>query len=436
VFQGIDEVAFYSDRALTSTRISAHYAEGTGSAGTTVTGGQAAESDTAQPGAVAATVPGSQASENDAGQAGTTAQSTTGGQAAETDTAQPGETTAGATVAGSRADETDTAQPGTVQQDGSVAGSQATETDTGQAGSATAGAIVAGGQADESDAAQAGTVVQPGDNPLAEFVSLYDSTELNGSGHLVETGADPSMLFILPSIVLDPATTYTVTVDFINAIGDSRISLYSSLGTTQVDADASQWFAFADYSEGFGTPPGTLGETGPFEFTIGPGISDWADAVAAGEQYVIFQLNNMEVTGITVVDASEPAEPIGADASNDAHSSPSAGGASSTGSPPSSRPRSWACGTPSSPQSPTARSRCTAPSRCSPTPRPTPRVCGSGSSSEAATPPTTAAYPSPTSSTNSRTSCSTDPGASACPRSWRPGRSGPTPCPASVTAPA
>jgi hypothetical protein len=318
VFQGIDEVAFYSDRALTSTRISAHYAEGTGSAGTTVTGGQAAESDTAQPGAVAATVPGSQASENDAGQAGTTAQSTTGGQAAETDTAEPGETTAGATVAGSRADETDTAQPGTVQQDGSVAGSQATETDTGQAGSTTAGAIVTGGQADESDAAQAGTVVQPGDSPLAEFVSLYDSTELNGSGHLVETGVDPSMLFILPSIVLDPTTTYTVTVDFINAVGDSRISLYSSLGTTQVDADASQWFELAHYSEGFGAPPGTLGETGPFEFTIGPGIADWADAVTAGEQYVIFQLNNMDVTGITVVDAST-ADPVGSDAGNDAH---------------------------------------------------------------------------------------------------------------------
>jgi hypothetical protein len=162
------------------------------------------------------------------------------------------------------------------------------------------------------------TLAAETDNPLAEFVSLYDSTELNGSGHLVETGVDPSMLFILPSIVLDPATTYTVTVDFINAVGDSRISLYSSLGTTQVDADASQWFALADYSEGFGTPSGTLGETGPFEFTIGPGIADWADAVTAGEQYVIFQLNNMDVTGITVVDASTP-DPVGSDAGNDAH---------------------------------------------------------------------------------------------------------------------
>lgn len=146
--------------------------------------------------------------------------------------------------------------------------------------------------------------------PLAEFVSLYDSTEMNGLGHLVETGLDPTMLFILPSIVLDPATTYTVTVDFINAVGDSRISLYSALGPTQVDADASQWFELANYSEGFGTPSGTLGETGPFEFTIGPGIADWAAAVTAGEPYVIFQLDNMEITSISVVDASAPLPPV------------------------------------------------------------------------------------------------------------------------------
>jgi hypothetical protein len=156
------------------------------------------------------------------------------------------------------------------------------------------------------------------DSPLAEFVSLYGSTEMNGSGHLVETGADPSMLFILPSIVLDPATTYTVTVDFINAVGDSRISLYSSIGPTHVDADASQWLEFAHYSEGFGTPSGTLGETGPFEFTIGPGVADYDAAMTAGETYVIFQLNNMEVTAITVAPAGTE-DPVGADADNDAY---------------------------------------------------------------------------------------------------------------------
>jgi hypothetical protein len=328
-FQGhMGGVILYNRKLTTTERndldtwLAAHPSGGTPGAGpTNVAGTQATETDTAQAGAatVGKVVAGTSATETDTAQAGSIAAGAVvpGGQATETDTAQAGAISFAEIVAGGQAVETDEGSSGTVVAGAVVDGSQAAESDEARAGSVAAAVTVEGSQATEMDAAQVGAVLE-GTNPLAEFVPLYDSTELNGSGHLVETGVDPSMLFILPSIVLDPATTYTVTVDFINAVGDSRISLYSSLGTTQVDADASQWFALADYSEGFGTPSGTLGETGPFEFTIGPGIADWADAVTAGEQYVIFQLNNMDVTGITVVDASTP-DPVASDAGNDAH---------------------------------------------------------------------------------------------------------------------
>jgi hypothetical protein len=295
-----------------------------GSSGTTISGSQATETDTAQAGAstAGATVAGGQAAETDTAQGGSVAfgaQIVPGSTAAEADTGQSGSTTAGSVVAGDPATETDTAQAGGVATGGNVPGNQANETDVAQGGSVTTGTAVTGGLAEEADTAQSGSVVEPADSPFAGFVNLYDSTQINGAGNLVTTGTEITFLFTLPWVLLDPATTYTVTVGYINAVGDSRISLYSALAPTQVDVDNSAWETLANYSEGFGTAPGTLGETGPFEFTIGPGIEDWDAAVLAGEHYVTFQLENMEVTSITVVDASEPDEPVGTDTTNDAH---------------------------------------------------------------------------------------------------------------------
>lgn len=132
----IDEVAVYPS-ALSAARIAAHYDAGTAGP-TTVTGGQATETDTAQAGSttVGAVVSGGQAVETDAAQGGTTQQGTVeqGGQATETDTAQGGLTTVGAVVQGGQASETDTAQAGTTSAGVTIPGSQAAETDTAQGG--------------------------------------------------------------------------------------------------------------------------------------------------------------------------------------------------------------------------------------------------------------------------------------------------------------
>lgn len=114
----IDEFAYYGT-ALSGARVAAHYSAGTTAGGTTVTGGQATESDTAQGGTttVDTVVSGGQAAESDTAQGGTVHEGSTvtGGQAVETDTPQAGATTVDTVITGGQATETDTARPGAAE---------------------------------------------------------------------------------------------------------------------------------------------------------------------------------------------------------------------------------------------------------------------------------------------------------------------------------
>ena len=120
-----------------------------------LTGAQAAETDTANAGTVIALVQGSQATETDAANAGAALVVVPGSQAAETDTANAGTYVLGVVVAGSQAAETDIANSGTAVV--LVAGSQAVETDTANVGALAV--VVPGAQAAETDTANAGAVV-------------------------------------------------------------------------------------------------------------------------------------------------------------------------------------------------------------------------------------------------------------------------------------
>lgn len=215
----IDEAAYYGT-ALSGARIAAHYAAAT-SSGTTVSGGQSTESDSALTGAVKVGIvkAGGQATETDTALTGSVKVGivVAGGQASEADTALAGSVSTGNTVAGGQASEVDEAFAGAVTVHTAVTGGQATETDEALTGAVhNGGSFVVGGQAVETDIARGGIVLQPnptnqgdgnGDNcdgfavvtwepavvapptgPLArDYIAAhaYTGVELTGRPHLV-----------------------------------------------------------------------------------------------------------------------------------------------------------------------------------------------------------------------------------------------------------
>lgn len=177
--------------------------------------------------------------------------------------------------------------------------------------------VVIGVNADAAGSGVASAVVEVvgGAGSLADYVDINTTTSLDGSGHLVAATPGAEFFYVLPGIVFNPGTEYDVTVTYTNGVGDSWINLYSALGPTQTDVNASQWLTFAEHMEGVtgigSVPAGTFGTSGSHTFRIGPGIRDHDAAMAAGEQYGTWQMKGLDVVDITV--AAVPVPPAGTD---------------------------------------------------------------------------------------------------------------------------
>lgn len=152
------------------------------SGGTTVNGGQASSTSTAQAGSVisGSVIAGGMAASTSTALAGAllVGYLIGGGTATETDTAQAGSVSTGQIVNGGQSFETDTASTGTVVGGAVVAGGQAAESDTASAG--VLSQVALGGQAGETDTAAAGTVLyvvtggQAGETDTAEHGTVGD----------------------------------------------------------------------------------------------------------------------------------------------------------------------------------------------------------------------------------------------------------------------
>lgn len=124
---------------------------------------------------------------------------------------------------------------------------------------------------------------------LSTFIDIYASTSWDGT----TLSGIPVAYFTFP-LVVDPAVTYTVEIDYTYAseAGTGAVHLWSVAGPNDAQVDVSTWSQLAQATEVTGS--GTL------ELTMGPGIESWAAAVAAGERYVLFEVDTLDITAIRV----------------------------------------------------------------------------------------------------------------------------------------
>lgn len=160
-------------------------------------------------------------------------------------------------------------------------------------------------------------VVQPpsgtGSLNLADAIIHYASAVYeNNYIRAALTGGEGYFTWPYP---LDPATTYTFEVDYIDAAGTvaCNMTIYSQVGPTQADSDVSMWHTI-------GVEQNSFVGSGTLTFTMGPGIAGWSAAVADAEAYFIIEFRYLKVTavrttppidgGVPYVPTDEYAEPL------------------------------------------------------------------------------------------------------------------------------